>query len=256
MRLAALALLAAVTCAAAMTCAAADSRLSGFDQMSRELQEMQRDDAANPAMLWARDGEAAWSAKTGGAAKACADCHGAAEESMRGVSARYPAFDEVSGESVTLEGRINLCRRRHQDAPDLAPESDALLALSAFTALQSRGLPVSPPDDPRLAPARARGAALFSLRQGQLNLSCANCHETNAGGKLGGSLIPQAHPTGYPLYRLEWQALGSLGRRMRNCLIGVRAEPFAPGAREWTDLEAFLMSRAAGMKIDAPAVRP
>ena len=235
---------------------AADARLSGFDQMGPELRAMQSDDAANPAMLWARGGGAAWARRQGRADKSCADCHGDAAQSLRGAAARYPAFDAASGEAVTLERRINICRRTHQGADALAPESDELLSLSAQLALQSRGLPVSPPDDARLNPARDRGRALFSLRQGQLNLSCANCHDDNWGRRLGGSLIPQAHPTGYPLYRLEWQTLGSLRRRMRNCLIGVRAEPFESGAREWTDLEVFLMSRAAGMAMDAPAVRP
>src|SRR5256885_16986097 len=44
------------------------------------------------------------------------------------------------------------------------------------------------------------------------------------------NVIPQAHPTGYPLYRLEWQNLGSLQRRLRNCLVGIRAEPYDYGA--------------------------
>ena len=39
----------------------------------------------------------------------------------------------------------------------------------------------------------------------------------------GDAVIPQAHPTGYPIYRLEWQGLGSLQRRLRNCLVGMRA---------------------------------
>ena len=69
-------------------------------------------------------------------------------------------------------------------------------------------------------------------------------------------MIPQAHPTGYPIYRLEWQAVGSLERRLRNCLVGIRAEPYEYGAPELVDLELYLMSRAAGMKMDAPAVRP
>ena len=47
-------------------------------------------------------------------------------------------------------------------------------------------------------------------REGQLNLSCANCHDDNWDKRLAGSPIPQAHPTGYPIYRLEWQTLGSL----------------------------------------------
>jgi len=60
-------------------------------------------------------------------------------------------------------------------------------------------------------------------RQGQLNLACAQCHDDNIGRKLAGIEMPQAHPTGYPLYRLEWQSLGSLQRRLRNCMIGIRA---------------------------------
>ena len=101
-----------------------------------------------------------------------------------------------------------------------------------------------------------RGARLWQQRLGQLNLACAQCHDQHAGAKLGGATIPQAHPTGYPSYRLEWQALGSLPRRLRGCLVGVRAEAFAPGADEWLALEVFLAQRAAGMALEGPAVRP
>ena len=52
---------------------------------------------------------------------------------------------------------------------------------------------------------------------------------------MGGAAIPQAHPTGYPLYRLEWQSLGSLRRRLHNCLIGMRAEPYPNDAPEIVD---------------------
>jgi len=69
-------------------------------------------------------------------------------------------------------------------------------------------------------------------------------------------VIPQAHPTGYPIYRLEWQDLGSLQRRLRTCLTGVRAEPFAYGSAEYTLLELFLMDRARGMILETPGVRP
>ena len=97
---------------------------------------------------------------------------------------------------------------------------------------------------------------MFERRIGQLNLSCAQCHDQRAGAKLGGSTIPEAHPTGYPLYRLEWQSLGSLQRRLRNCAAGVRAQPWDWNAEELVDLELYLMQRAAGMPMDAPAVRP
>ena len=100
------------------------------------------------------------------------------------------------------------------------------------------------------------GKEIFERRQGQLNLSCAQCHDDNWGQKLGGGAIPQAHPTGYPLYRLEWQGLGSLRRRLRNCLFGMRAEPYRDDAEEIVDLELYLARRARGLPIETPAVRP
>lgn len=238
------------------TAAAPDERRSGYEDMGPETQAMQRDDAANPAMLWVGDGEALWNRPAGPAGAACATCHGAAEASMRGVAARHPAYDEALGRPIDLPDRISMCRIDRQEASPLPPEGAELLALSAYVALQSRGMAVAPDDDARLTPFRARGQALYERRQGQLQLSCSGCHDGNAGGRLGGSTIPQAHPTGYPLYRLEWQGLGSLQRRLRNCMGGVRAEPYAYGSAEWVEIELFLMSRAAGMRMEAPAVRP
>ena len=121
--------------------------------MAPSTQAMQRDDAQNPAMLFVADGEAAWQRKAGNADKACADCHGAASSSMRGVAARYPAYDAQSARPVNLAQRINLCVTREQQAPPLRPESPELLGLEAFVALQSRGLPIAPPSDPRLTAA-------------------------------------------------------------------------------------------------------
>jgi sulfur-oxidizing protein SoxA len=39
-------------------------------------------------------------------------------------------------------------------------------------------------------------------------------------------------------------------------MVGVRAEPYAYGSADFVALEAYLMSRASGMMIEAPAVRP
>lgn len=230
--------------------------VSGFDTMSAPLQAMQRDEGANPGLLWVQGGARLWSQPAGGAQRACAACHGEASRSMRGVAARYPAFDAVGRGPVDLGQRINLCRQRHQHAPPWARDSDDLLGLEAYVALQSRGLPLAPPDDPRLQPALALGERLFRQRLGQLDLSCAQCHDQQAGGRLGGSLIPQGHPNGYPLYRLEWQQLGSLQRRLRNCQAGVRAEPFGWDSAELIALSAYLARRAAGLAMESPAVRP
>jgi len=231
-------------------------RRSGYADMAAETKAMQDDDTANPGMLAVLDGEALWSAKVGTAAKSCADCHGDARTTMKGVAARYPAFELTLNRPINLDQRINLCRTERQQAPALAYESKDLLALSAYVGRQSRGEKIVPPDDTRLRPHLDAGRERFNTRLGQLNLACNHCHDDNWGKKLAGNVIPQAHPNGYPLYRLEWQSLGSLQRRLRNCMIGMRAEPYVYGALEYIELELFLMWRARGMTIETPAVRP
>lgn len=230
-------------------------RQSGYALMGRDTRAMQDDDAANPGMLWVQEGEALWNVKAGAAGKSCAGCHGDATQSMRGVAARYPAAD-AKGSLANLSQRINACRVGQQRAPALAFESRDLLALEAYVGRQSRGLPVAVSADARARPLLDAGRATFERRMGQVNLSCAQCHDARAGMKLAGNTIPQAHPTGYPLYRLEWQALGSLSRRIRNCMIGTRAEPFAYGSSEMVGLEYYLLWRARGMLLETPAVRP
>jgi L-cysteine S-thiosulfotransferase len=224
-------------------------RRSGYEFMGRETRAMQDDDSTNPALFWLADGEALWNRKEGAAGVACSSCH----DSMKGVAVRYPA---VKGKLVNLEQQINACRTERQKAAPLAYESRDLLALTAYVARQSRGMPIAVEWNETTRPYLEAGRATFNRRQGQLNLSCAQCHDDNWGRSLAGSTIPQAHPTGYPIYRLEWQGLGSLQRRLRNCVVGVRAESYPYGAPELVELEIYLMWRARGMKLETPAVRP
>ena len=231
-------------------------RRSGYSFMAPDTKAMQDDDTANPGMLWVLDGEALWNQRIGAADKACSDCHGDAKASMKGVAARYPAFDKALGRPVDLEQRINLCRTGRQQATALDNESHDLLALTALITHQSRGMPIAPATDPQLAPFLEKGHELFTQRQGQLNLACANCHDDNWDKRLAGSAITQGQPTGYPLYRLEWQSLGSLQRRLRNCISGMRAEVPDYGSPDYVNLELFLMQRARGMTMESPAVRP
>jgi sulfur-oxidizing protein SoxA len=149
--------------------------------------------------------------------QACSSCHGDAEITMKGIAARFPRYS--SGKLMNLEMRINTCRTLHQ------------------ADLQS-------------------GAKQFHQRIGQINVSCAQCHDARWGQKLAGVTIPQAHPTGYPIYRLEWQSVGSLQRRLRNCMTAVRAEPHDYGSPELLRLELYLAWRARGMPMETPAVRP
>jgi len=227
---------------------------SASEYLSEDMRAEQYDDARNRAMLWVDLGEAIWNEPAGQSGKSCSSCHGAAAL-LKGVAARYPRIDAASGRLVNLEGRINQCRVDRQKATALAFETNELLGLTAMIARHSRGMPV---DVDTGGPAQSyleAGRRFWTTRQGQMNLSCAQCHDDKVGRKLRGDTISSGLGTGYPAYRLEWQGMGSLHRRLRACQIGVRAIPFEQGAAEYLALELYLAWRAKGTLLDAPALR-
>jgi sulfur-oxidizing protein SoxA len=250
---------------------AADKRQSGFAIMDARTQAMQRDDAQNPAMLWVQGGAQLWQRASAKNGQSCASCHGAAlpkagsfdrpPAALQSVAAQYPAIDPLLGKPVNLGQRINLCRQRHMQLDALSSEHEDLISLESWLGHSARGQPIGPhlsaaQNDARLQATRKQGQLLFLQRMGQLHLSCAQCHDERAGQRLGASTIPEGQATAYPIYRLEWQGMGSLARRIRGCMTGVRAQPFAAGSPEMTALEVYLAYRATGMPLETPGVRP
>jgi sulfur-oxidizing protein SoxA len=251
----------AVLAVAALACAAAELPArphplkSGSEFQSADVRKLQSDDFANPMSLWISRGEAVWSEPRGSERKSCASCHGASASSMKGVAARYPRYDPALGRVVNVEERIQACSVGSQGAPRFADQSDELVGLSAYIALQSRGMPVAVSID---GPAHAtweKGRELYFTRIGQMNLACTQCHDANWGRRLYAETISQGHPTGWPAYRNEWQHPGTLERRLRACFFGVRAERPPYGDPDLIALELYLAWRAQGLRLEAPGVR-
>ena len=206
---------------------------SGLEYASPEIRRLQASDAENPGMLWVDAGEKLFKAR-------CVSCHA----SMQGVAARYPRA--VNGKIVTLEAMI-----RHREP--FAWQSDELLGLTTYVAYQSRGMPMGR----HLSPADVKkGRIEYLRRRGQMNLACTQCHDANPGKRIGAETISEGHSNGYPTYRLRWQTLGSLERRLRACFSGIHAEMPPYGDPLLAELEAYLAWRGRGLPIEAPAVRP
>lgn len=233
---------------------APEDRVSGATFLQPDTRALQEDDFANPGFLWVEAGARLF-AEPAGSGPACASCHDGDTRPLEGAAARYPAIDAQSGALLNLEGRINACRVRHQDVEPLAYDSDDLLALTAHVASLSRGTPVRVDITGPARPHFEAGRAYFMSRRGQLDLACTQCHDDHWGRKLRGDTISQGHPTAFPAYRLEWQALGSLHRRFHDCDAGVRAAPMAPGSETYVALELYLAARAEGLALEAPGVR-
>ncbi len=219
------------------------------DFLSPDLRAIQDDPSRHPGWLWVDEGEALWRRGE----RSCQSCHGDIA-SMQGVAARYPAV-AADGALLNIEARIERCRTRNQSQPAFGHESEPLLALTAAIALRSRGMSVAVATDGPAAAYLAEGRRFYTTRQGQLNLSCGQCHDENAGRRLRGDVISSGLGTGYPAYRLEWNTLGSLHRRLRACSLGVRATQFELGSPEYLALELFLAQRANGLPLEAPGLR-
>ncbi|MEO1405465.1 MAG: sulfur oxidation c-type cytochrome SoxA [Pseudomonadota bacterium] len=230
--------------------ASADIR-SGYHFLTPDTQRLQDDTFENPGYLWVDRGAALFETSQTDA-PSCGSCH---EDKLTGVAARYPAFDDVSGTLINLEGRINQCRETQQGLPSLPYESDDLLALTTYVANQSKGVPVSVEISERTQPFLEAGRTYFLTRRGQLNLSCQQCHTENWGKQLRGDMISQGHSNGFPAYRLEWQSVGSSHRRLRDCDTGVRAEPLPFGDPIYVAVELYLAARGEELEIESPAVR-
>ena len=228
---------------------------SGFTYRNSATQAMQLDDFENPGMWRADEGAAAWDMAEGSAGKSCADCHGAAEESMKGVGAVYPKVDAASGELLALEDRINKCREEQMGAEPYKWESDGMLNMTVFVRMQSRGMPVNVAVDGAAAPFFEKGEELYYTRVGQLDMSCAHCHEYNSGGIIRAETLSEGQSNGFPTYRQKWNDIGSIHRRIRGCMDNIRGGKYAYGSDENTNLELYLAWRGRGLPVETPSVR-
>lgn len=228
---------------------------SGYVYATPQTRAMQDDDFNNPGFLWVDKGKALWNAVDGSAGKSCASCHNAAEQSMKGVAAAYPKWDAKLGKVVDLEQKIDDERTTHMGARPFKWESQEMLAMTAYVALQSRGMPVKVATD---GPAHAtweQGKTFYETRRGQLDMSCAMCHAQNNDRLLRTEILSQGQTNGFPTYRLAWQTLGSVQRRFRECNANIRAQPLPYGSPEYVALELYVASRGQGLPVESPSVR-
>lgn len=229
--------------------------VSGYAFLDDGTRALQDDDFLNPGFFAVERGAALWTRAEGAAGKSCADCHGTAADSMRGVAARYPAVDAATGALMNLEARINDERARRMQADPLVLEGADMIALTAYLSYQSRGMPMEVSIDGPARPFFDRGRDYYMQRRGQLDLACTHCHDGLVGQKLRGDTISQGQINGFPIYRILWREMGSRHRMFEWCNTSLRAEPHALGSPEYLELELYLAWRGRGLPIEAPAVR-
>lgn len=232
-----------------------DEVLSGWHFRENETRAMQADDFDNPGMIFVEDARAAWDKVEGTEGKSCASCHGAVDESMKGVRAVYPKWNEAAGEVRTLEMQVNACRTERMGAEKLKYNSDDMVSMSALLASVSRGMPVNVAIDGPAQSTWEKGKEIYYTRFGQLELSCANCHEQNYGNMIRADHLSQGQINGFPTYRLKNTKLNGTHNRFKGCIRDTRGETFAEGSPEFIALELYVASRGNGLSVEGPSIR-
>lgn len=232
-----------------------DIKLSGNAFLPPGLLALQADTINSPVTLWLDKGQAAWVDRSAGAS--CQSCHGAAEF-LKNSATTFPRLSANGQSLINLEDQILQCRERSGHSGGKL-EDDDVLALSAVLHSAAKGQPINlKPAPEQAAQWQARlnhGTQLFATRMGRINLACVQCHVQNVGKQMRTDVISPGHPTGFPIYRMSWQRLGTMDRRLRACYSGVQAVIPPAGDADLRDLELFLKVRANGMPLDGPAIR-
>ena len=228
---------------------------SGWVFRTDETRAMQADDFDNPGMLYVEQGIEAFNTAMGTEGNSCASCH-ENPESLAGVRATYPQWDEAHGEVQTVEMQVIECQTERMGvAEPYGYDSQQMRNMVALIASVGRGQTVNVAMDGPAAEAWELGREIYYTQYGQMELSCAQCHENNYGNLIRADHLSQGQVNGFPTYRLKNANIVSIHNRFRGCIRDTRGEPYAIGSPEFVALELYVASRGNGLTVEGPAVR-
>ena len=231
-----------------------DTIWSGWHYRETETRALEADDFDNPGMVFVDLGMDAWNEPMGTNGESCAGCH-EGPESMAGLRAVTPRVDEKTGALMGVENYINACVTERMGLEAWGMTSGDMKNMLALISMQSRGMLVNVAIDGTAAPFWEKGKEIYYTRFGQLEMSCANCHEDNQGLYIRADHLSQGQVNGFPTYRLKDAGILSAQQRFVGCVRDTRAETFKPNSDEFKALELYVASRGNGLMVEGVSVR-
>ena len=228
---------------------------SGSYFSKKETRDIEKDDFANPGMIWVERGEEIFKFAEGTRNISCLTCHNSSSLALDDAATKYPKIDKTVGRLINLEQKINLCRQNQMDAERFAFESKSLLSLSTYISYLSRGKPMNVNIDGKANKYFIRGKELYFKRIGQMNLACNQCHDELSGSYLRSEKISQGHINGFPAYLMRWDSVASVHKRFQFCNNQARAEPLSIGHIDYNALQLYIAWRGNSLLIESPSVR-
>ncbi len=175
------------------------------------------------------------------------------------VGGKYPYFDETKKEAISLTYAVNECLRANGEKEWDTKKGDmanfqAYIQFSTQEAGKKVDFQINSKE---AAAAYMRGKEYYYTQRGYLKLSCAECHVQGAGLRVRNEKLSPlvGQMTHFPVYRLKWDNLGTLERRMSGCIVDQGQVPPKDESKQMRELLFFMANMSHGMAIDGPDVR-
>lgn len=214
------------------------------------------DPIENPGM-WAVDkAQELWTQKTA-SGFSCNTCHSDAKTQFKSWAAAMPKWEPRLDKVLGVEEFVT----RHAKATTGANwlmETDENRAMSVYLHYLANGEPIK--IDTESAGAKAaieRGKVLSARKIGQLNMACTDCHGIAANKWIRGQWLgePKGQYDHFPTWRTSLLAIWDIRQRFQWCSVNIRGDELPPDAKEYGDLELYLASQNAGLKLSVPGIR-
>ncbi len=259
----------------AMALGLAAAGASAQDDTQKEIEryrQMLQD--ANPAELLVIRGEDLWKTKRGPKNASLEQCDlGLGAGVVKGAYAQLPRYFADVDQVLDFEGRLVHCMVALQGMDRAAvtkqPFSGGgqrqtdIESLTAYVVEQSRGAKIAVPQrHPKERASFERGKTLFYMRAGPYDFACATCHGVDD-QRIRLQDLPnfeKAEPAQrafatWPAYRVSQGALRTMQWRLNDCFRQQRWPEPNYASQGTIDLITYLGVRAAGGKMDSPAIK-
>ena len=265
-------LLVAIAVALASPALAQDAETEKAIEKYRAM--LREDPWSNPGFLDVDRGEALWATARGPNNVSLEQCDlGKGPGKVDGAFAELPRYFPDADRVMDLETRILWCMEKLQGFEHAAlvkkPYSKAyqtgtdLEALATFVANKSNGVKFAAPTaHPKEKETLALGEALFFRRQGPMDFSCATCHG-DSGKRIRLQPLPYLSKPeearsvvgDWPAYRVSQGTVMTMQHRIADCYWQMRLPLIDYGSDATIALTSYLVNRAKGGDIAAPAIK-
>jgi L-cysteine S-thiosulfotransferase len=242
--------------------------------IERYRQMLKEDPWSNPALLDADRGEALWTTARGPNKVSLQGCDlGKGPGVVDGAFAELPRYFADADRVMDLETRLLWCMEKLQgfNRADLVkrphpsggqPVKD-LGAIATYVASKSNGMTFAAKlAEPKEKEVVALGEALFVRRSGPFDFACTTCH-AEEGRRIRLQGLPQLSKPEearkvvgeWPAYRVSSTHVMTMQHRLYDCYWQMRLPELEIGSDVSVALIAYLVHKAEGGEISAPAIK-